>query len=95
MIAIVFLILLGVYFACGFVFALAFAFWGAQRIDPHAGPGTWGFRLLIIPGSTALWPLLLYRWIKGIYEPPEERNAHRHVPRQVSSQSASIPPQAK
>jgi hypothetical protein len=95
MIASAFLILLGVYFACGFVFALAFVFWGAQRIDPHAGPGTWGFRLLIIPGSMAFWPLLLYRWTKGIHEPPEEGNAHRHLARQDSRQSASIPRQAK
>jgi hypothetical protein len=94
-IASIFLILLGVYFACGSVFALAFAFWGAQRIDPHAAPGTWGFRLLIIPGSMALWPLLLYRWSKGIHEPSEECNAHRHAARQVSNQSASTPPQDK
>src|SRR5215467_11442759 len=61
MIAAMALILFGVYLACGFVFALPFAFLGVGRIDPHASPGSWGFRLLIIPGATALWPILLLR----------------------------------
>lgn len=73
------LILFGAYLACGFLFALPFAFFGVGRIDPHASRGSWGFRLLIIPGATALWPLLLWRWAGGIHEPPEERNAHRQA----------------
>ena len=27
--------------------------------------GTWGFRLLILPGAAALWPLLLLRWLRA------------------------------
>lgn len=77
MIAAAFLILLGLYLACGFLFALAFALAGAKRIDPHAARGSWGFRLLITPGAMALWPLLMRRWSKGMQEPPEERTAHR------------------
>jgi len=74
-----FLILLGSYLAMGFVFAVAFVCFGAGRVDPHAKQGTWGFRLLIIPGAAALWPLLLSRWVRGIHEPPEQCDRHRHV----------------
>ena len=79
MIAAVILVFLGAYLACGLLFALPFAFLGVGRIDPHASHGSWGFRLLIIPGALALWPILLRRWAKGIHEPPEERTAHRRV----------------
>lgn len=79
MIAAVFLILLGAYLACGLVFAIPFALVGAKKIDPHATHGSWGFRVLIVPGATAFWPLLLRRWARGVHEPPEERNAHRRL----------------
>jgi membrane protein implicated in regulation of membrane protease activity len=81
MIAAGFLILLGAYLAIGLVFAVPFALVGAKKIDPHAAKGSWGFRLLIIPGATALWPLLLRRWVAGVKEPPEECNAHRRAAR--------------
>jgi hypothetical protein len=77
MIAAILLILPGAYLACGFVFAVPFVLFGVQSIDPHALHGSWGFRLLILPGTMAFWPLLLRRWLKGIHEPPEERNPHR------------------
>jgi len=77
MIAAVFLILLGAYLASGLVFAIPFVLVGARRIDSHAAHGSWGFRLLVIPGTMAFWPLLLRRWLGGIHEPPEECNAHR------------------
>ncbi len=77
MIAAIFLILLGAYMACGLVFAIPFALVGVKKIDPHAAHGSWGFRLLVIPGTMAFWPLLLRRWATGAKEPPEECNAHR------------------
>jgi hypothetical protein len=77
MIAAVLLMLVGGYLACGFVFAVLFVLFGVQRIDPHAAHGSWGFRCLILPGATALWPWLLRHWLKGIHAPPEESNAHR------------------
>jgi hypothetical protein len=79
MIAVGFLILLGAYLACGLVFAIPFALVGVKRIDPHATHGSWGFRLLIVPGTMAFWPLLLRRLATGMKEPPEERNAHRRL----------------
>lgn len=57
-------LLLG-YAALGLLFAVPFALRGAARIDPDATHGTWGFRLLILPGAAALWPLLALRWMRA------------------------------
>jgi hypothetical protein len=65
-----------VYLALGLLFALAFTCFGVGRIDPAARGSGIGFRLLIVPGSTMLWPLLLRRWLRR-EQPPRERNAHR------------------
>ena len=67
---------LTLYALVGLVFGVAFVWRGAARIDPGAAAGTWGFRLLILPGAAALWPLLLRRWVRH-QEPPGESNAHR------------------
>jgi hypothetical protein len=67
---------LGIYVVFGLLFAVAFVARGANRIDPQAVGGSWGFRLAILPGVVALWPLLARRWASG-QPPPEERNAHR------------------
>lgn len=66
----------GTYVAAGVVFAVPFVLRGVNRIDPVAREGTWGFRLIIVPGVVALWPWLALRWLRGA-QPPEERNAHR------------------
>jgi len=65
------------YGIAGLVFAIAFVITGVKRIDSHAIGSGVGFRALIFPGSAALWPLLLRRWISRTSEPPEERNPHR------------------
>jgi hypothetical protein len=77
----IFLSLMAAYLAIGLVFAIPFAMAGVKRIDPHAAHGSWGFRVLVIPGAAAFWPLLLRRWLGGTKEPPEERNAHRRAAR--------------
>jgi Na+-driven multidrug efflux pump len=69
-------VLIGIYLAVGVLFAAPFVLRGVNRIDPVAREGTWGFRLIIVPGVVALWPLLALRWLRGA-GPPEERNAHR------------------
>jgi hypothetical protein len=53
------------YSALGFVFALSFAACGAAAIDEAARGAPLGFRLLIIPGSAALWPFLAIRWFQA------------------------------
>jgi hypothetical protein len=79
MIAAIFLLALGAYSLVGLAFAAAFVTVGVGRMDSHAAHGSWGFRLLIVPGSIVFWPLLLRRWIAGSRQPPEERNAHRQA----------------
>lgn len=51
------------YLLIGVVFALVFVFKGAGAIDPSAREGSLGFRLLILPGTAALWPLMAKRWL--------------------------------
>lgn len=53
------------YALLGVVFAVPFVLKGAARLDPDAVEGTWGFRVLIFPGTAALWPLLLVRWLRA------------------------------
>lgn len=77
-------IIVSVYAVCGLLFAIPFVLVGVKRIDPHAAHASWGFRLLIIPGTVAFWPLLLRRWMKGVHEPPEENNAHRSAAQKIS-----------
>ena len=51
-----------VYLVIGGLFAVPFVVRGAGRIDEAAHVGTWGFRVLILPGTVLLWPLLARRW---------------------------------
>ena len=63
--------IVGGYFTLGVLFAIPFALWGAKKIDPKAREGTWGFRVLLVPGSALFWPFLLKRWLNA-GRPPEE-----------------------
>jgi hypothetical protein len=56
----------GAYVAAGLLFACAFVTWGVSRVDPVAREATLGFRLIILPGVTALWPLLAVRWANKV-----------------------------
>ncbi|MEM0968503.1 MAG: hypothetical protein AAGJ31_04060 [Verrucomicrobiota bacterium] len=81
----VLLAILGGYLAIGSLFGLLFAFLGgANRTDPGAKDGTWGFRLAIIPGCAIFWPYLLLRWAKGT-PPPEECSYHRKAAKKGTS----------
>jgi uncharacterized membrane protein YphA (DoxX/SURF4 family) len=52
------------YLALGVVFAIAFVTRGIGQVDPVArGSKAW-FRLIVLPGAVALWPLLLIRWMR-------------------------------
>ena len=70
--------LLGIYCVVGLLFAPFFVTVGAWRVDPAVQQSKWGFRLMIVPGVIALWPLLLLRLLHGIKHPPHEKNAHRN-----------------
>lgn len=69
--------LFSLYALLGIVFAPVFVLFGAARIDPSVRQSTWGFRLMIVPGVIALWPLLVLRLLRGVQHPPIEHNAHR------------------
>ena len=73
--------LLTTYLGIGAAFAAVFVAVGVQRIDPMARGAGWGFRLLIAPGATLFWPLLVVRWAAGSVRPPIETNAHRRLAR--------------
>ncbi len=68
---------LAVYAGLGLVFALPFVWLGVQRLDSEAQGSGIGFRLLILPGVAAFWPMFLYRLRRGIAEPRVEKNPHR------------------
>lgn len=56
---------LELYAAIGVLFAVAFVTRGIGRIDESAHDATLGVRLILIPGSVALWPVLLRKWLRG------------------------------
>ena len=76
-----------IYALLGLLFAVAFVSVGVTRVDVAARGTGLGFRLLILPGVVALWPLLLQRWRQGAAELPIETNAHR---RAVSPQAVIL-----
>jgi len=68
---------LAAYAILGLVFAVPFVWFGVQHLDSEAEGAGIGFRLLILPGVAAFWPMFLSRWRRGIIEPPVEKNPHR------------------
>jgi hypothetical protein len=51
--------LAAVYAGCGLIVAVVFLARWCKSFDPSATDGTWGFRLLIVPGIIVLWPMIL------------------------------------
>jgi hypothetical protein len=58
------LLLAGIYVAIGVAFAAVFVAVGIGRVDPVARQAPLGFRLIVMPGCAALWPLMLARWMR-------------------------------
>lgn len=59
------LIVIALYGVAGVCFAVAFVVSGVARIDARAAGSGVGFRLLILPGAAALWPVLAVRWARA------------------------------
>jgi hypothetical protein len=62
------------YLTVGFVFAILFVTAWVSRLESSAAQGTWGFRLAILPGAAALWPLLIPKVLRArhdTYRPPD------------------------
>ncbi|MEM9332903.1 MAG: hypothetical protein AAGA53_16400 [Pseudomonadota bacterium] len=53
--------LIEIYLGAGLLVALAFIVFGIERVEPYA-KGSLGFRPLLVPGLTLLWPLVIWRW---------------------------------
>jgi hypothetical protein len=75
-----------IYLAIGAIFALVFLWKWVGRLDPLAAHGTIGFRVLVFPGVTTLWPLFAIRLLRGASSPPDGWTAHR-APRRSSGQA--------
>jgi membrane protein implicated in regulation of membrane protease activity len=59
------LIVLAVYLGVGVLFALAFVIRGAAAMDPVARTTPLHVRIILLPGATALWPMLLVKWFSS------------------------------
>ena len=53
---------LALYAAIGVVTALAFVTFGVTRVQ--LANVSLGARILILPGAAALWPYVLFRWLR-------------------------------
>lgn len=58
-------VLLAVYLTAGGLFCVAFQLRGLAKVDPAARGIGVGFRLMISPGVTALWPWVAWRWVRA------------------------------
>lgn len=55
---------LTLYVGVGAAFAAMFLWRWVGRLDSAAEHGTWGFRVLVLPGVAVFWPLFLVRVIR-------------------------------
>lgn len=53
------------YAVLGLLFAGPFLVRGVTRLDPAARGTSLAFRLAILPGTVALWPVLARKWAGG------------------------------
>jgi hypothetical protein len=51
------------YATAGLLFGAVFVAFGIDRVDAVAKGSGVAFRLIVLPGVAALWPLLLRRWL--------------------------------
>ncbi|MFO1501894.1 MAG: hypothetical protein U1G07_26550 [Verrucomicrobiota bacterium] len=75
MIASIILFLVELYIGCGLLFAIPFLWLGVGCVDPHAARGSWGFRIVLIPGTVFFWPMLAQRWVHAGHG---EKHSGRH-----------------
>lgn len=61
--ATVIVIAVALYLAAGLVAGIAFVTVGVTAVQ--SAPVSLATRILLLPGATALWPLVLSRWLKS------------------------------
>lgn len=54
-----------IYLIAGVLFAVFFLIKGIEKIDTAAHGSGLGFRLIILPGTVVLWPVLLNKLMKA------------------------------
>ena len=59
------LLALALYAATGFAVAIAFLAFGVTRVLPEPAKATLGARIMLFPGTAALWPYVLIRWLRS------------------------------
>ncbi|HLL28103.1 MAG TPA: hypothetical protein VKT73_10735 [Xanthobacteraceae bacterium] len=64
-IAAILLFALALYVAAGIVIGILFVLFGVTQALAHPIPVSIGARILILPGSIILWPLVLGRWLQA------------------------------
>ncbi len=67
------------YIILGVLFAIPFVLRRIDHIDSSAEKSSWGFRLIVFPGSVALWPFLLRRLASGTSGYRREHTAHKEM----------------
>lgn len=65
------------YAAVGFVFACVFVIFVVDNYDSSAKDAPKGFRILILPGVAALWPVFAVRLLRKNPSHPTEHSPHR------------------
>lgn len=65
MIAVFLFSALALYVAAGIVIGLLFVIFGVTRALAQPTAVTIGARILLLPGSILLWPLVLGRWLQS------------------------------
>ena len=66
------LIIVLIYLILGVLFVIPFLLKGITKVDEGAHGGSFGFKLIIIPGVIVFWPFLLNKWIKKINRREQE-----------------------
>jgi hypothetical protein len=67
------------YASAGAVFAIIFVTVLVHRLDPAAANTDIGFRLMIVPGAAALWPLILKTCLREVTMTADLRRYHRRA----------------
>ena len=56
---------LGTYVSIGIAVGVPFVITGIGRVDAAARHTSWTFKLIVLPGVVALWPLAAARWARS------------------------------
>ena len=71
-VVLIFVFAIQIYLMLGLIVAILVQKQGLKKIDPSVeGAGIW-FRVITFPGIVALWPVILYKWIKAPKTHPQE-----------------------